>query len=89
MSTKGGLPEHTTYRDDGCDLQPACLSCSLPRCRMDLPPGVARAILQARQLHELLAEGLTMDQAAVALRLSRRQTYRLRKMDTQGGMNDD
>ena len=38
------LPENATYRDDGCDLHPSCLSCPLPVCRYDIPGG-KRAVL--------------------------------------------
>ena len=38
------LPENATYRDDGCDLHPRCLSCPLPVCRYDVPGG-KRAVL--------------------------------------------
>lgn len=33
------LPEYTEYRDTGCDLHPACLSCPFERCRYDTPRG--------------------------------------------------
>ena len=38
------LPENATYRDDGCDLHPHCLTCPLPVCRYDVPGG-KRAVL--------------------------------------------
>ena len=38
------LPENATYRDDGCDLHPRCLTCPLPVCRYDVPGG-KRAVL--------------------------------------------
>ena len=38
------LPENATYRDDGCDLHPSCLTCPLPVCRYDIPGG-KRAVL--------------------------------------------
>ena len=38
------LPENATYRDDGCDIHPSCLSCPLPVCRYDIPGG-KRAVL--------------------------------------------
>ena len=38
------LPEHATYRDDGCDLHPRCLTCPLIACRYDVPGG-KRAVL--------------------------------------------
>ena len=36
------LPEHLHYRDGGCDLFAACLTCPLPHCRYDVPGGAAR-----------------------------------------------
>ena len=38
------LPENATYRDDGCDLHPLCLTCPFVRCRYDIPGG-KRAVL--------------------------------------------
>lgn len=29
------LPEHTEYRDNGCELAASCLACPLPRCKYD------------------------------------------------------
>ncbi|MBM3957200.1 MAG: helix-turn-helix domain-containing protein, partial [Gemmatimonadetes bacterium] len=31
------LPEHSTYRDDGCELWSCCLECPLPMCKYDDP----------------------------------------------------
>lgn len=33
------LPEHTLFRDDGCQVSPSCLRCPLPRCKYDGEPG--------------------------------------------------
>jgi hypothetical protein len=30
------LPEHMDYPDTGCDLNPSCLTCPLPRCKYDV-----------------------------------------------------
>ncbi len=38
------LPENATYRDDGCDLHPSCLTYPLAVCRYDIPGG-KRAVL--------------------------------------------
>ena len=35
--SKSRLPEQGNFVDTGCDLEPACLSCSLPRCQYDAP----------------------------------------------------
>ncbi|MGD9893300.1 MAG: helix-turn-helix domain-containing protein [Dehalococcoidia bacterium] len=80
MRTRDGLPENSTYQDDGCDLHDHCLTCPLPACRYEMPPGRARALAQAAALWRLLETGLTMDQAAVELGVSRRTVYRLRRI---------
>jgi hypothetical protein len=80
MRVRDGLPENTPYHDDGCDLHDHCLTCPLPACRYEMPPGRARALSQAAALGRLLALGRTMDQAAIELGVSRRTVYRLRRM---------
>ncbi len=46
------LPEHCTYRDEGCDLFPACLDCPLPRCAKEMHLGARRAatLLRNREI---------------------------------------
>ena len=80
MRVRDGLPENVSYRDDGCDLHERCLTCPLPACRYEMPPGRARALSQATALGDLLANGLTMDEAAARLGVSRRTVYRLRRI---------
>ena len=80
MGLRDGLPENTHYRDDGCDLHHECLSCPLPACRYEMPPGRARALAQAAALGRLLERGWTMDEAATELGVSRRTVYRLRRI---------
>ncbi len=80
MRSRDGLPENTNYQDDGCDIHPQCLSCPLPACRYEMPPGRARALAQAAALGQLLALGRTMDEAAAELGVSRRTVYRLRRI---------
>jgi hypothetical protein len=80
MRTRDGLPENTNYQDDGCDIHPQCLTCPLPACRYEMPPGRARALAQAQALGRLLTLGRTMDEAATELGVSRRTVYRLRRM---------
>lgn len=82
MASRDGLPENTNYRDDGCDIHDHCLSCPLPACRYELPPGRARALAQAAELGRILARGFSLDDAAVELGVSRRTVYRLRRMST-------
>ena len=35
----GRRPEHTDYRDTGCEASSSCLRCPLPACRYDGAPG--------------------------------------------------
>jgi hypothetical protein len=79
MMPRTGLPEHTRFRDDGCSLQPACLSCSLSACRYDVPPGVASAEQRRARLDALIAAGHSLTEAAHALDMNPRSAYRLTK----------
>ena len=74
------LPEHTRYRDRGCDLYPSCLHCPLPHCRYDVPGG-ARTMLnrvrdeEIRRLrHDL---DLPVDEVARRCGISRRTVFRV------------
>ena len=80
MRTRDGLPENMSYQDDGCDIHHQCLSCPLPACRYEMPPGRARALSQAAALGQLLVQGHTMEEAAAELGVSRRTVYRLRRI---------
>ena len=79
MSASDHLPEYLHYRDDGCEIAPKCLECPLPACRYDLPPKRAGALMREAQLRALLAEGLTADEAAVRMGVSRRTVFRLKR----------
>jgi hypothetical protein len=54
------LPEHSTYRDDGCDMHVSCLDCPLLMCKYDDPGWIQRenrrcrdeAIIRARRREE-------------------------------------
>ncbi|MFN8559648.1 MAG: helix-turn-helix domain-containing protein [Dehalococcoidia bacterium] len=79
MSASDHLPEQLHYRDDGCEISPKCLECPLPACRYDMPPKRAGALLREAELRRLLAEGLTADQAAERMGVSRRTVFRLKR----------
>ncbi len=79
VSASDHLPENQHYRDDGCEIAPRCLECPLPACRYDLPPKRAGALLRESQLRTLLAQGLTADEAAVVMGVSRRTVFRLKR----------
>jgi hypothetical protein len=85
MRVRDGLPENANYHDDGCDIYDSCLTCPLPACRYEMPPGRARVLAQASTLGALLRQGHTMDQAADLLGVSRRTVYRLRRVDAPRG----
>lgn len=73
------INETRHYQDTGCSIAPSCLSCPLARCRYDLPPKRAGALMREAQLRTLLAQGLTVDEAAAAMGVSRRTVFRLRR----------
>ncbi|MGI8549576.1 MAG: hypothetical protein ACR2PL_02095 [Dehalococcoidia bacterium] len=85
MPTKGAhamleddLPERTRYRDTGCEIAPSCLSCPLPRCKHDIPGGLA-AQTRCRRHSEIVRHwqtGAEIDDLARLYRLSRRSIYR-------------
>lgn len=74
------LPESTPYRDRGCDLHDACLTCPLPHCRYDVAGG-ARALLNRARNAEMrrlrLHGGLPVDEIARRFRVSRRTVFRV------------
>ncbi len=35
MARREAYAEHVHYRDTGCDVHPACLSCPLPECKYE------------------------------------------------------
>ncbi|HZP58345.1 MAG TPA: hypothetical protein VFC53_12455 [Dehalococcoidia bacterium] len=47
------LPEHTDYRDTGCELSPSCLRCPLARCKYDEPSKRGRGNANARRDREI------------------------------------
>ena len=74
------LPEHSTYRDGGCEVASSCLRCSLPMCKFDDPGWVQResrrgrdkAILRARR-----EEDLSVSAVATRFRVSTRTVHRV------------
>ncbi len=72
------LPENATYRDDGRDLHPSCLSCPLPVCRYDIPGG-KRAVLNLYRNEQIarLRRDYTVPVVAGLLGVSRRTVVRV------------
>jgi hypothetical protein len=86
------LPEHTDYRDTGCELAPSCLSCPLARCRYDEPANLRRLradrrdreIAYLRRKHRVPIKTI-----ASAYGLTRRSIFRiLREQEEHTGRND-
>jgi len=73
------LPEHIHYRDEGCDLFPACLRCPLPTCRYDEPGRLQREARQGRDREVLrrFASGASPRELASAFGMSVRTIYRI------------
>lgn len=72
------------YKDTGCNLHPACLSCPRPRCQFDEPPknhqkkdgrGRTRKVDYA-VVNNMIKDGYTPKAAAVAAGVSRRTVFR-------------
>lgn len=42
------LPEHYSYKDDGCGVSSSCLNCPLPQCKYDDPVGYYQGLRQDR-----------------------------------------
>ena len=84
------LPEFFTYRDDGCEVAPACLRCPLPQCRYDDPKAYLRFVVAQRSGFEdmpsrdraivlaLQSPGRTFEDVAADFHLSPRTVRRVR-----------
>ncbi len=80
------LPEYTRYRDDGCEVNPTCLTCPLPRCRYEEPGGL-RALLNAtrdKQIIQLRLKGTAVAELADQFSVSRRTVFRVLGTNPQG-----
>lgn len=73
------LPEHTTYKDKGCQHHPACLTCPFEQCISEVPVQVQRSKAKAAKARALRAEGRNVDGIAAALGMSRRSVFRMLK----------
>lgn len=82
------LPEHTEYRDTGCDLAASCLACPLARCKHDDPGGMARVTMAARDREIAYLRrryGAPVDMLARTYGLSRRTIFRIMRREEGGG----
>ena len=78
VAQKRQLPENATYRDDGCDLHPHCLTCPLIVCRYDIPGG-KRAVLNLYRNERIatLRRSYTVPVVAGLMGVSRRTVVRV------------
>ena len=72
------LPEYIRYRDVGCDLHSACLTCPLPVCKEELTLGsrAVRAHMRGLQITLLKSEGHTVEWIAQVLGITTRGVYK-------------
>lgn len=77
---RDALPEHTHYRDSGCDLHSNCLTCPLIRCRYDEPGGGRRLGSAGRDYQVLDLQrrgGKSIEAIAREVGVSRRTVFRI------------
>ena len=73
------LPEHHTYKDDGCEVSPSCLRCPLPQCKHDEPGWYLRErrAERDRTMSRLRSrEGMSVTQLARRFGVSKRTVFR-------------
>jgi len=81
------LPDEINWRDEGCEVFQACLSCPLPRCVEEEPRGQQRLRLAARnkRMVELRRSGKSIRGIAGLFGVSRRTVERaLRPKKSRG-----
>jgi AraC-like DNA-binding protein len=74
------LPEHCTYRDEGCELAISCLNCPFPSCVLEQPGGKRRwqKRLRDREMARLVtSEGKKTKELAQKFGISRRTVQRV------------
>lgn len=75
-----GKPEATVYRDTGCEAHPACLTCPFERCLLDEGeadrPTDERLMELAQRIEALKRDGLTANEIARELGVTRRTVFR-------------
>jgi len=77
VKTRGLSAETSHWRDTGCDLHAECLTCPLPQCRYEMASSRASTIVRAMRISERIATGLTVEQVATEMGVSRRTAHRL------------
>ena len=73
------LPEHFSYRDNGCEVSQSCLRCPLPKCKHD-DPGWLRSYRRAqrdRLLRVRRRENASVGELAQRFQISERTVHRI------------
>jgi hypothetical protein len=79
MKQKDRDPLSYIYPDRGCEVEPSCLNCSLPRCKHDDPAEAQRYLRQERDRRiatVMRLEGLTVEAAAERFSVTVRTIWR-------------
>jgi hypothetical protein len=90
VARSDALVDDVDWRDTGCEVAPACLTCPLAVCRYDasaiadyLAGQQARLRSQRARARDLLAKGESVSCIAAALGVSRRTVFRYLEGDTR------
>ncbi len=67
------------YRDEGCEVFPACLSCPLPQCLEESLGGKKRFLKQSRdkEVRSYMERGLGTAEIAAIMAISQRTVQRI------------
>jgi hypothetical protein len=81
MMTEGyaDATEYVNWKDEGCDLYPACLECSLARCVEDEPRGRQKRTFEARNevMRQMRRQGMSVREIAAVFALGVRAVQRI------------
>lgn len=77
---KDTLPDGQEFIDEGCDIEPSCLSCSLPLCRYDQPShmlSLSKQYDRDTRIVELRKAGVPVEAIRKAYGIEQRTLYRI------------
>lgn len=79
ITPSGILPDDVNWQDNGCDVNPACLSCPLPQCIEEEPRGKQklRMLHRASHMAQLKHQGKSTREIATLFRVSQRTVQRV------------
>ncbi len=86
------LPENVSYRDDGCEVSPSCLTCPLVVCKYDDPGWLRRIGRLSRDLRVVEVrrrDGLSVPELAARFGLSSRTIHRIIQSERAGALGPD